>query len=77
MFVLRGYVEPLYEATKEKQVFISSEDGQEYVVLHKGAGMDLADLVGVLVNVSGNIIEGNEEAEEQTILVRSYTILEE
>ena len=57
MVVLKGYVEPLYKATKEMQVFIVSDDGNEYIVLHKGAGMDLADLVGNLVEVSCTEIE--------------------
>lgn len=76
MFVLRGYVEPLYEASKEKQVFITSDDGKEYIVLHKGAGMDLADLVGNLVEVSSTVMETKEEVEQSTIIVRSYIVLE-
>ena len=76
MFSLKGYVEPLYKTTKEMQVFIASEEGTEYVVLHKGAGMDLADLVGNLVEVSCTIIEHKEDIEQQMIVVRSYVVLE-
>lgn len=76
MFSLKGYVEPLYKATKEMQVFIASEDGEEYIVLHKGAGVDLADLVGNLVEVSCTNVEKNQDVEGNMVIVRSYVVLE-
>ena len=76
MLELKGYIEPLYNATKEQQVFLECDNCQ-YVILHKGAGMDLADLVGNYVSVQATEYENQPSEDSTVIVVRGYTVLED
>lgn len=69
---LRGYVAPC-TIGNPCRVALFSED-IEYPILPKGAGVDLADMVSIQVEVKGNL---HEDGENQILHVRSYTVLEE
>lgn len=69
---LRGVIVPL---SSERTCRVALMDGEvEYPILPRGAGIDLADMVGSQLDVACVI---QEEGDVKRLLVRSYTVLGE
>lgn len=91
---LRGYVQALPKVKGREdaaKVVIVTDDGAEYHVLHKSAGMDLADYISADVEVQGivspapaTVVPGREDAaageDDESpapyLTVRSYTLID-
>ena len=86
---IRGYIRSLPRTPgKEDRVkaTLIAEDGTAYHILHKGAGMDLADFAGADVEVTGTVSRisesdpafGEEAADEEgsafLLAVRGYRL---
>lgn len=70
---LQGYVTSIPQDERKCRIAIQVDDSQ-YRVLPKGAGVDLAEEVNALVQVSGAV----ESADETMyITVRGFTLLED
>lgn len=66
---IRGYVQALPGLSGQEdaaKVAVVAEDGTEYHVLHKHAGMDLVDYINADVEVHGLVCEGPEGAAAAT-----------
>lgn len=72
---LSGYIKALPDNVDERQAIVSLEqDGTEYRILPRGAGMDLIDEVNAMVQVTGLV----EEIDDLKYLtVRGYKVLED
>ena len=71
---LRGTVSPLNGGPC--RVALLDSDGQEWPVSPRGAGSDLAEMVGAPVELLCSVME-NPGSEERQIYVRSYIVLDE
>lgn len=84
---IRGYVSALPRTPGKEdltKVAVITDDGTEYRVLHKSAGMDLADYISANVEVTGTVSvmaspkgETTENDDADSILlitVRRYTL---
>ena len=69
---LRGYVAP-FTAENHYKVALVNED-EVYPILPKGAGVDLADMVSIQMEVK---CTKHEDGDRQVLHVRSYSVLEE
>ena len=69
---LRGYVASFTTGNNCKVALVSEDE--VYPILPKGAGVDLADMVSIQLEVKCTI---HEDDDKQALHVRSYTILEE
>ena len=70
---LRGYVAPLPSGQGCRVALVVADSGEEYPVLPRGAGIDLADMVSAQVEVVCSV---HEEGENKRLFVRSYQPLE-
>ena len=70
---LRGYVAPLPSGQSCRVALVVADSGEEYPVLPRGAGIDLADMVSAQVEVVCSV---HEEGENKRLFVRSYQPLE-
>lgn len=70
---LRGYVAPLPSGQSCRVALVVADSGQEYPVLPRGAGIDLADMVSAQVEVVCSV---QEEGENKRLFVRSYQPLD-
>ncbi len=73
IITMKGFVAALPQRSKAGHVMLVVED-KEYPVIPRGAGVDLDEHVGATVQVSGVL---SQEAEVQTLFVRSYTVLDD
>lgn len=72
---ISGYVVALPRNVDAHQSIVAiDQDGEEYRVLPRGAGVDLADEVNAMVQVTGLI---EEKDDLKYISVRGYKILED
>lgn len=70
---LRGYVAPLPSGQSCRVALVTADNEDGYPVLPRGAGIDLADLVSVQLEVVCTI---REEGETRLLHVRSYQVLD-
>lgn len=86
---IRGYVQALPKAQGREdaaKVAVITDDGTEYLVLHKGAGMDLVDYISADVEVQGIVVPASgtvdatmtedDEASPLFLTVRRYTLID-
>ena len=81
---IRGYVQALPKAQGKEdaaKVAVVTDDGMEYQVLHKSAGMDLVDYISADVEVQGIVAPASateEDGENPPLLltVRSYALID-
>jgi NMD protein affecting ribosome stability and mRNA decay len=83
---IRGYVQALPKTPGHDdaaRVALVTEDGVEYHILHKNAGMDLVDFISADVEVQGvvseladvkNAADGADEDAGLLLTVRSYRL---
>lgn len=60
IITVRGYVVALpnnQEGSEDAKVAVQSENGEEYLVIPRGMGIDLVDLINAGVEVSGALQE--------------------
>ena len=65
VLTVRGYVQSLPKASGRDdaaRVAVVTDDGTEYRILHKGAGVGLAGNINANVEVTGCVIPGAEPA---------------
>lgn len=83
MMTIRGYVQslPLLSGKEDAaRVAVVTDDGKEFPVLHKGAGVGLLDNINANVEVTGTLglrsAVGSDEGEEpvQVIVVKSFRL---
>jgi len=73
---IKGYVAALPVSADETKARVAVEaDGIAYHVVRRGAGVDLDDHLSVLVQVTGNVHQ--DEDENWLINVRAYEVLED
>lgn len=70
---LRGYIAPLPSGQPCRVALVATDSGEEYPILPRGAGIDLADMVSAQVDVVCSI---QEEGEFKRLYVRSYQVLD-
>ena len=71
---IEGYVDSVDEGDEEAGIIISTDE-EEFIVEPNIRGKELADLIGVLVRVSGTVTR--TKSGENRIAVNDYKILEE
>lgn len=72
---VKGYVTSVPRATDSRQARVAIlQDDVEYRIVPRGAGVDLDDAIGILVEVNG-VLEEYDDI--RYLSVRSYTLLED
>ncbi len=74
---VRGYISALPRVKQSEEtarVAITTDEGKDFQVIHKGVGTDLADHVSANVEVQGII---SEQGENVHIYVRTYKIADD
>ena len=69
---LRGYVAPFTAGNQYKVALVNNDE--VYPIQPRGAGVDLADMVSIQLEVKCTL---HEDGDKQVLHVRSYTIMEE
>lgn len=70
---LRGYVAPLPSGQNCRVALAVAGSDEEYPILPRGAGIDLADMVSAQVEVVCSV---QDDGESKRLFVRSYQPLE-
>lgn len=70
---LRGYVAPLPSGQPCRVALVAADNGEEYPVLPRGAGIDLVDMVSAQLEVVCTV---HEDGEAKRLHVRSYQVLD-
>lgn len=81
---IRGYVQSLPKTSggdDAAKVAVITDDGTEYRILHKGAGISLAGNINANVEVTGNVLPAEEPAADESgaetgylLAVKSYLL---
>jgi hypothetical protein len=85
--IIRGYVQslPITSGKDElTRVAVVTDDGAEYHILHKGAGISLAGNVNANVEVTGSLLAAEEHVAEDLVAgnpgywmaVKSYRLID-
>lgn len=77
LITVRGYVVVLpsnQEGCEDAKVALHDENGEEYVIVPRGMGIDLVDLINAGVEVTGTL---QERGEHKFIQVRQYKTQDE
>ncbi|MDR1125410.1 MAG: hypothetical protein LBM64_05020 [Deltaproteobacteria bacterium] len=72
LITVRGYVVALpgnQEGCEDAKVAVHKENGEEYVIIPRGMGIDLVDLINAGVEVTGALLE---RGGHKFIQVRQY-----
>ncbi len=77
LITVRGYVMALpssQEGREDAKVALQSDNGEEYIILPRGMGIDLVDLINAGVEITGSL---QERGEYKFIQVRQYKTQDE
>jgi len=78
VMTLKGFVQAIPRSTAEDgaRVALVTTSGEEYPVLHKGAGVDLVDHISADVEVTASLVEMPEIEGGKALRVRKYQVLD-
>lgn len=71
-----GWVTPV-SGREGIRVSVAPDAGQEFLILHKGAGVDLLGHISAKVEVSGLETPAPNAETPPTLMVRSYRVLDD